>query len=103
MPDFVRVASLDQIPPGEVLTVEVNGKEVCLANVDGTIYAIGNECTHQGGPLGEGVLMGDTIECPWHAGQFNVKSGQVVSPPPGEPVPTYEVQVEGNDVKVAAS
>lgn len=103
MPDFVRVASLDQIPPGEVLTVEVNGKEVCLANVDGTIYAIGNECTHQGGPLGEGVLMGDTIECPWHAGQFNVKSGQVVSPPPGEPVATYQVQVEGNDVKVALS
>jgi nitrite reductase (NADH) small subunit/3-phenylpropionate/trans-cinnamate dioxygenase ferredoxin subunit len=102
MPDFVKVASVDQIPPGEVLTVEVNGKEVCLANVDGTIYAIGNECTHQGGPLGEGVLMGDTVECPWHAGQFNVKSGQVVSPPPSDPVPTYQVQVDGNDVKVAA-
>jgi len=101
MPEFVRVASVDEVPPGEMKIVEVAGEDVVLANVDGQIYAIGGTCTHRGGPLGEGVLAGDVVECPFHGGQFNVRTGEVVGPPPTEPVQTYTVQVEGNDIKVA--
>jgi len=101
MPEFVRVASVDEVPPGELKIVEVDGEDVVLANVDGEIYAIHGECTHRGGPLGEGILMGDVVECPWHGGQFSVKTGEVVAPPPTEPKATYQVQIEGNDVKIA--
>ena len=51
--------------------------------------------------MGEGVLEGEVVECPFHAGQFNVLTGEVVGPPPDEPLPTYEVKVDGDDVSVA--
>ena len=101
MPEFVRVASVGEMFPGEMKTVEVNGRQIVLANVGGEIVAFGNECTHRGGPLGEGILMGEVVECPWHAGQFHVKSGEVVGSPPEKPIPTFQVQVEGDDIRVA--
>lgn len=101
MAEFVKVASVGEVPPGEMKIVEVDGDEVVLANVGGDIVAFGNECTHRGGPLGEGILMDEVVECPWHAGQFNVKTGEVVGPPPDSSIPTFQVQVEGEDIKVA--
>ena len=101
MAEFVRVAGRGDVPAGEMLIVEIEGEEIVLANVDGQIYAFGNGCTHRGGPLGEGLLEGDEVECPFHQGRFNVKTGEAVQEPPTEPVPTYEVQVEGDDIRVA--
>ena len=101
MAEFVRVAGRGDVPAGEMLIVEVEGEEIVLANVDGEIYAFGGECTHKGGPLGEGLLEGDEVECPFHQGRFNVKTGEAVQEPPTEPIPTYQVQVEGDDIRVA--
>lgn len=101
MAEFVRVAGRGDVPAGEMLIVEIAGEEIVLANVDGQIYAFGNGCTHRGGPLGEGLLEGDEVECPFHQGRFNVKTGEAVQEPPTEPVPTYEVQVDGDDIMVA--
>ena len=101
MAEFVRVAGRGDVPAGEMLIVEVEGEEVVLANVDGEIYAFGNGCTHRGGPLGEGLLEGDEVECPFHQGRFNVKTGEAVQEPPTEPIPTYAVQVEGDEIRVA--
>ncbi len=101
MTDFVRVASVGDVPQGEMLIVQMNGDDVVLANVDGEIYAFGGECTHRGGPLGDGVLEGAEVECPWHQGRFDVKTGEVVGEPPDSPIPSYQVQVEGDDIKVA--
>jgi len=101
MAEFVRVASLAEVPPGEMHTVEVEGRSVVLANVDGQIFAFAGECTHRGGPLGDGTLEADVVICPWHGGEFNVRTGQVVGPPPERPVATYEVQIEGTDIKIA--
>ncbi len=101
MPEFVRVASAGEVPPGEMKIVEVNDTEVVLANIDGKIVCFSNECTHRQGPMGEGMLEGDVIECPFHAGQFNAVTGEVVAAPPEEPLPIYEVQVDGDDVSVA--
>lgn len=101
MGEFTRVASTSDIPPGEMIVVEVDGEEVAIANVSGELFAFSNSCTHRGGPLGEGILTGDVVECPFHAGQFNVKTGEVVAPPPQEPVQKYRVQVEGGEIKVA--
>ncbi len=100
MGEFVKMATVSEIPPGEMTIVELDGQEIAIANLNGEFVAFQNECTHRGGPLGEGILMGDVVECPFHAGQFNVRTGEVVSPPPAEPIPTYPVQIEGDDIKV---
>ena len=66
----------------------------------GTFYALDNLCLHRGGPLGQGYMEGEKLECPWHGWQFEVKTG--ISPVnPNAKVPTYEVKVEGTDVMVA--
>ena len=101
MPDFVTVARTDEVPPGQMKVVEVAGEEVVVANVGGTYYAFGNECTHVGGPLSEGDLQGDQVTCPWHNTIFDVRTGQPISGPGKAPVPTYHVRVENGDIQVA--
>jgi glycine betaine catabolism B len=98
--DFVKVAETKDIQPANMKAVEVAGEKVCLANVEGKYYAIGNICTHVGGPLNEGTLEGYEIECPWHGSKFDVRTGKVRRPPANKPELTYEVKVEGNDILV---
>ena len=100
MGEFVKVATSSEIPPGEMKIVEIDDQEIAIANLNGEFVAFQNDCTHRGGPLGEGILMGDIVECPFHAGQFNVRTGEVVNAPPSEPIATYAVQVEGDDLSV---
>ena len=98
MSEFVKVARVDEVAPGEMLVVEVDGRLICLANVAGQLYAIEDDCTHVGGPLDEGDLEGEVLTCPWHLAQFDVRSGKVLRGPARENLPTYEVRVEGGDV-----
>jgi 3-phenylpropionate/trans-cinnamate dioxygenase ferredoxin subunit len=97
---FVRAANIGDIPSGRVKVVEVGDEDVALCNVGGEIFAIANVCTHDNGPLGEGYLLGDEIECPRHGARFNVRTGEVKTLPAIIPVPTFEVQIEGDDVLV---
>lgn len=100
MAKFVRVASLSDLPPGTAKAVEVAGTTLALFNVAGTVFALDNTCLHQGGPLGDGMLDGEVVMCPWHMWEYNVRTGEKV----GEPslkVCRYEVQVENGDIKVA--
>jgi len=102
MAEFRTVATVSEVPPGSLKHIELeDGTQVCLANVDGTFYAIGGECTHMGGPLGEGELEGMTVTCPWHSGEYDVTTGKMLSPPAEGDEPPYEVRVEGDDVQVA--
>ncbi|MFQ5845020.1 MAG: Rieske (2Fe-2S) protein [Planctomycetota bacterium] len=96
----VRIAGTGDVAPGSGKTVEVQGRSIALFNVDGTFHAIDNTCTHVGGPLGDGMLDGEIVSCPWHGAQFNVKTGEVLSPPAATPVACYPVLVEGDDVLV---
>ncbi len=66
MADFVKVATLSDLPPGTAKAVEVGGNSFALYNVGGTVYATTNTCPHRGGPLGEGELNESVITCPWH-------------------------------------
>lgn len=96
---FVEVANVSDLKEGEGKVVNANGTDIALFNVDGEFYAINNKCVHKGGPLGEGVLDGDIVSCPWHGWQFNVKTG--VSPVnPAAKVDCYPVKVEGDKVFV---
>ncbi|MGB8033334.1 MAG: non-heme iron oxygenase ferredoxin subunit [Nitrososphaeraceae archaeon] len=98
--DFVRVADIKDIQPSTMKAVEVAGEKICVANVEGKYYAIGNVCTHVGGPLAEGTLEGYEIECPWHGSKFDVRSGEPTRPPAKRPEPTYEIKVEGNNLLI---
>lgn len=99
---FQKVASAGEIPAGEMQVVEVDGAEIVIANLGTKFVAFQNECTHREGPLGEGILENGVVECPFHGGQFNVETGEVVGPPPEEPIKTYAVQVDGDDISVDA-
>ena len=97
---FEKVADLGDLSPGDMMAVEVGGEQVLLANVDGTIYACDDICTHAYASLSEGDLNGDEIECPLHGAAFNVTTGQCLTPPAQEDLRVYPVQVEGQDVLV---
>src|SRR4029079_5831833 len=97
---FVKVADTKDIPPSQMKEVQVDGESVCIANVDGKYYAINNICTHEGGPLTDGTLDGYEVECPWHNSRFDVRTGDVTSPPANEPEPAYEVKIEDNNILI---
>jgi glycine betaine catabolism B len=98
--NFVKVTETKDIQPSHMKEVQVNGEAICIVNIDGKYYAIGNVCTHEGGPLAEGTLDGYEIECPWHGSKFDVRTGEVTNPPASEPESTYEVRVEDNSILV---
>jgi len=100
MAESRTVATASRIPPGEMKVIDLDGQEVVIANVNGAFYAFSNTCTHEGGPLGEGELEGETVTCPWHFTKFNVKTGTVVEGVTDDPVPTYEVRLEGDEIKL---
>jgi len=96
---FLRAAKKDEIPPGSIRELQLEGKTVAVANVDGKLYAINNTCLHRGGPLGQGELEGKVVTCPWHGWQYDVTSGKVtLNPAVG--VDTYPVEIHGEDIYV---
>ena len=98
--DFVKVSDTKDIQPSHMKEVEVEGENICVVNIEGKYHAIGSICTHEGGPLADGTLEGYEVECPWHGSKFDVRTGEVTSPPASEPEPAYEVKVEGNNILV---
>ena len=98
--NFVKVADTNDIQPFQMKEVQVNGESICIVNVDGKYYAIGNICTHEGGPLADGILEGYEIECPWHASKFDVRTGEVKESPASEPEPVYQIKVDGNKILI---
>ena len=100
MPKTVKIAQTGDLSPGEGKVVEAEGQTIALFNVDGTYYAIENTCTHVGGPLGKGTLVGDQVTCPWHGATFDLTNGSVLSPPAPDGVASYKVVIEENEIKI---
>ncbi len=102
MPGWIRMATLEELPPGGSKEVVHDGRIYALFNVEGEIRAIDGLCPHQGGPLAEGTLDGPIVTCPWHGWQFDVRTGATpVSSRVRQDV--FEVKVEGRDVLVAVA
>ncbi|MBI4364339.1 MAG: Rieske 2Fe-2S domain-containing protein [Candidatus Latescibacteria bacterium] len=97
MTQLVKVARITDLDPGKGMVVVVNGTRIAVFNCDGAFYAIKGTCPHMGGELGEGLLAGEIVTCPWHGWRFNVRTGKN---PESEVVGvrTYEVRVEGEDI-----
>ncbi len=99
MPRFVKVAKVNEMPPGSAREFQADGRMIALFNVDGSFHAVDNTCLHRGGPLGQGTLEGEVVTCPWHGWQYNVKTGEAVFNEQIK-VQCYEVRVEGDDICV---
>lgn len=98
--DFVKVSDTEDIQPSHMKEVQVDGENICIVNVEGKYYAIGSICTHEGGPLADGTLEGYEVECPWHGSKFDVRTGEVKTPPASEPEPSYQVKVDGTNILI---
>lgn len=99
MADFVRVATASELKPGNCMEAVVAGKPIALFNVGGAFHALSNLCVHRGGPLGQGVLDGQVVLCPWHAWTYDVTTG-VSTVNPDLKVARYETKLENGDVFV---
>ena len=95
---WVRVASLEEVPEGTVKGVEADGARVALANVEGDLYALEDNCSHQDFPLSDGELEGTELECIYHGAKFDVCSGRATQLPAIRPVKTWEVEIRDGDV-----
>ena len=96
------VCSADEIAPGNALKVESGDLVLAVFNVDGEYFVTDDLCTHGPGSLAEGYIDGDVVECNFHNGQFNIKTGEVVSPPCMVPIKTYKTMVVDGRVIIEA-
>lgn len=100
MSEWVDVAAVDEIPSGGYKVVDIDDVLIAVFNLDGQFYAMQDMCTHDGGVLTGGEIVGEEIECPRHGARFNIKTGEVTAPPAYESVCSFPVRVEDNRVQV---
>jgi 3-phenylpropionate/trans-cinnamate dioxygenase ferredoxin component len=98
--DFVKAANVKDIQPSQMKEVEINAETICLANIEGKYYAIGNVCTHLGGPLAQGKLEGYEVQCPWHGSRFDIRTGKVARSPAMRSEPTYEIKIQEDNILI---
>jgi nitrite reductase/ring-hydroxylating ferredoxin subunit len=96
----VELCKADEVAAGSALRVEAGGVTVAVYNIDGEFYVTDDNCTHGPGSLSEGFIDGDVVECNFHNGQFNIKTGEVVSPPCMIPVKIYPTRIEDGKVVI---
>ena len=97
---WIDVVTEDELPPGEVQVVDLEGIEVAVFNIAGQYYAIEDVCTHDGSEISTGCLYDHVIECPRHGARFDVRTGEVLEPPAYEPVQTFKVRIENGMIQV---
>mgnify|MGYP001474700417 CR=1 FL=1 len=98
--EYVEIAPASELPNGERLFVEVEGKAIVIFNIAGEFFAIGDVCTHDDGPLGDGMIEGSNIVCPRHGGEFDVRTGKAMAMPAVVDIPAYPVQVRDGNIFV---
>src|SRR3954466_8838810 len=100
-PDLEQGVPADELAEGTPLVGHAGGEAVMLVRRGGEVLATGATCTHYGGPLGEGLVVGDTVRCPWHHACFNLRTGEPIAAPATFPIARYRVEREGNRFRIA--
>ncbi len=96
---FTKIAGQSELPPpNEAKEFSCGDKTICIANVNGEFAAMDNVCLHMGGPLGEGVVEGGKVICPWHGWQYDARTGEANRS--GQKVAVYPVKIERGDVLI---
>ncbi len=97
---FFAIASVDELQNGERLFIDVDGQPVVVFNIAGNFYAIGDVCTHDDGPLGDGRLEGHEVICPRHGAHFDIQTGKALSSPAVIDTPAYPVRVVNGQIEI---
>jgi 3-phenylpropionate/trans-cinnamate dioxygenase ferredoxin subunit len=100
---FVKACPLAKVPTEGTLGLEIDGEPVCLIRTGGEVFALRDLCSHAEVPLSEGEVYNHTVECWLHGSCFDVRTGKPAAPPADEPVPAYQVKIDGDDVYVVLS
>jgi 3-phenylpropionate/trans-cinnamate dioxygenase ferredoxin component len=98
--EFAEIAPVSELPNGERLFLEIEGRAIVIFNIAGQFFAIGDICTHDDGPLGDGDLEGFNIVCPRHGGEFDVQTGKALQMPAVVDIPAYPVKVVDGMIQV---
>jgi biphenyl 2,3-dioxygenase ferredoxin component len=98
----IDLCGTEEVAPGTALKVETAGLALVVHNLDGEFHVTDDNCTHGPGSLSEGFIEGDVVECNFHNGQFNIRTGAVVAPPCMVPIKTYQTFVENGRVLIEA-
>ena len=94
----VRIATTKDVPSGKMKSVENNGKSILVANLNGEYFAIGNICTHAACRLSDGTLNGEKVWCSCHGSTFDIRTGKVLKGPAKNPVPSFKLRIDGNQI-----
>ena len=98
--EFVPVAAEDDLPNGERMFVSIDQHDIVVFNIAGQIFAIGDLCSHDDGPIGEGELTGHSIACPRHGADFDVRNGHVLSLPAVVNIPAFPTRIHGGQIEI---
>jgi 3-phenylpropionate/trans-cinnamate dioxygenase ferredoxin subunit len=98
--EFVEIAPQDQLPAGERLFIDAGGKSIVIFNLAGNYYAIGDVCSHDNGPVGDGDIEENEIICPRHGARFDIASGRVTSLPAIVDIPAYPVRLKDGMIEL---
>ena len=98
--EFVEIAPVSELPNGERLFVEIEGKPLVIFNIAGQFFSIGDVCSHDDGPVGEGDIEGDNIVCPRHGAEFDIRTGKAMQLPAVVDIPAYPVRVVEGMIQV---
>ncbi len=101
--EWFDIANAEEIAEGDVRTYLVGSEKVAVARAEGALYAVQDRCSHDNGPLGEGCLVGFTVECPRHGAKFDVRDGSVAAAPALVGIGTFEVRELNGRVQVAGT
>jgi len=98
--DYIEILPADQLPEGERIFIEVGGRSIVIFNLAGKLFAIGDICSHDNGPVGDGEIEENEIICPRHGARFDIRSGKVTSLPAVVDIPAYPVRVAGEMIEI---
>ena len=98
--NFLEIAPENELPNGERMFVDIGDAPIVIFNIAGKLYAIGDVCTHDDGPLGDGDIEGFNVVCPRHGAEFDVRTGEVTSMPAVVDIPAYPVRVVKGMIEV---
>ncbi len=98
--DFIEIAPASELPSGERLFVDIADKPVVIFNIAGQLFAIGDVCSHDDGPLGDGTIEGNNIVCPRHGAEFDLRNGKAMQMPAVIDIPAYPVRIVDGNIQI---
>ena len=97
---YIKLAWVSELSVGRLMRVHYEGRDICLAYVDDKVFAVDDMCSHEDASLAKGSLHGDCVKCPLHGSRFDLKTGEALDEPAEDPIKTYAVSIEGDDILV---